>query len=163
MPHERHSRHTTVKGVAYSIQDMIRDIRALNSSVLLLTQKMNYVVRNEKILGRNLIILNKKLKALESRASSTGVSSAEGTEFPSVQELKDSLYALEEKINQNSAMINDINTSLEKMKESFAKAEELKELKYVIDAINPLEFVTLEQAKELMQGKKTVKPKKKKK
>ena len=41
-----------------------QDVRSLNSSILIITQKMKYLVRNEKILGRNLIVLNKKLKAL---------------------------------------------------------------------------------------------------
>ena len=69
MPHRR-----AVKGKSsgYSMEDIIRDIKALNSSVLLLSQKMNYLVRNEKILGRNFIILNKKLKAVENKKPSSG-------------------------------------------------------------------------------------------
>ena len=59
MPHRRRTEKTG-DSEGYSFEDVIRDIKALNSSVLLLSQKMNYLVRNEKILGRNFIILNKK-------------------------------------------------------------------------------------------------------
>ena len=50
------------------------DIKAMNASILVITQKIKYIVRNEKILGRNLIILNKKIKDLREQ----GLSSAGG-------------------------------------------------------------------------------------
>src|SRR3989338_10564642 len=55
------------------------DIRSLGSSVLVITQKMKYLVRNEKILGRNLIVLNKKIAGLEEKLSSGFFSSGTGT------------------------------------------------------------------------------------
>ena len=159
MPHRR-----PVKGksTGYSLEDIIRDIRALNSSVLLLSQKMNYLVRNEKILGRNFIILNKKLKAVEHKnPSASGLSPVSGEMS---MEIKDALDEMQEKVKQNEFMLNEVKNDLSKLDEKYAKSEDLKELKYIVEAINPLEFVTLDQVKDLMAEQKTVsKPAKSKK
>lgn len=158
MPHRRSARRKTA---TYEIEDLIRDIKALNSSVLLLSQKMNYLVRNEKILGRNFIILNKKLKALEQKKPA--ITSSVSGEMPF--EVKDLLDELDEKVRQNSFMLNEFKTDLSKISSVYAKTEDLKELKYIVEAINPLEFVTLDQVKDLITGQKikTLKPVKKSK
>ncbi len=155
MPHRRAEKG---KSSGYTLEDIIRDIRALNSSVLLLSQKMNYLVRNEKILGRNFIILNKKLKAFEQKKPVASVQS-EGVST----EVNDLVEELEEKVKQNDFMLNEIKSDLNKMNSSFAKSEDLKELKYIIEAINPLEFVTLGQVKDLISNNKSSAPKTKKK
>lgn len=113
------------------------DIRALNSSILLMTQKIKYVVRNEKILGRNLIVLNKKIKTIEEKmalaVSPDEVASASGEE----------VKALSQKVALLEAQIEDLQTRA-------ALKDELKELKYVINSINPLEFATLSQVRDLI-------------
>ncbi|MBU2476483.1 hypothetical protein KKG83_03360 [Candidatus Micrarchaeota archaeon] len=157
MPHKR--RGLREGSSSYTIEDIIRDIKALNSSVLLLSQKMNYLVRNEKILGRNFIILNKKLKEVEHKKPvSLGSAVSEGIS----EELKDTLDSLDEGIKNNSLMLNEVKSDLNKMNSVYAKKEDLTELKYIVEAINPLEFITLDQAKELLAGKTPSKPKKKK-
>lgn len=155
MPHQRTEKRTNS---GYTLEDIIRDIKALNSSVLLLSQKMNYLVRNEKILGRNFIILNKKLKALEQKKPSAYSASPEIS-----SEVNDLVEELNEKVQQNDFMLNEIKSDLNKMNSSFAKTEDLKELKYIIEAINPLEFVTLGQVKDLIEENKSVNIKTKKK
>ncbi|MDD4251309.1 MAG: hypothetical protein PHX27_03915 [Candidatus ainarchaeum sp.] len=115
------------------------DIRALNSSLLLITQKIKYIVRNEKILGRNLIVLNKKLKSLEEKvvlpANKTGsdVSSEE-------------VNSLKKKVDLLEAQLSDLQSRM-------VSKEDFKELKYIIDSINPLEFATLSQVKDLINKK----------
>lgn len=116
------------------------DIRALNSSILLITQKIKYVVRNEKILGRNLIVLNKKIKNLEERINSP--SEEKKGEVSSVEVEK-----LNKKIEVLEALVSELQSS------SVSKSD-LKELKYVIDSINPLEFTTISQVKDLIEKSK---------
>ena len=156
-----HSRRVEKRGSSsYTIEDIIRDIKALNSSVLLLSQKMNYLVRNEKILGRNFIILNKKLKSVQQRKPSSV--SASGELSP---ELRDLVSELEEQVKSNSFLFKELKSDISKTASVYAKQEDLMELKYVIEAINPLEFATLEQVKDLIAGKTSKslkKPKKKK-
>jgi predicted RNase H-like nuclease (RuvC/YqgF family) len=116
------------------------DIRALNSSILLITQKIKYLVRNEKILGRNLVVLNKKIKTLEDKvvnAPQNTVGSGASSE---------EMDALRQKVALLEAQIED-------MRSRTATVEQVKELKYVIDSINPLEFSTLSQVRELIDKK----------
>jgi len=130
------------------------DVRSLNSSILIITQKMKYVVRNEKILGRNLIVLNKKLKGLEEKLAS-GKFQAKATGSGGAGELRQAL----EESNQRIA---ELEARLQQLSENAASKEELQEMHYVVDSINPLQFVTLEQAKDLVAGRK-VRPRKPKK
>jgi vacuolar-type H+-ATPase subunit I/STV1 len=116
------------------------DIRALNSSILLMTQKIKYIVRNEKILGRNLIVLNKKIKTLDEKITLNPQGSANEINSDEVNSLKQQVSLLQ-------AQVEDLSGRL-------ASKEEVKELKYVIDSINPLEFTTLDQVKEMIEKSK---------
>jgi hypothetical protein len=116
------------------------DIKALNSSLLLMTQKIKYVVRNEKILGRNLIVLNKKLKSLDEKINNPQKVAGGEVNSEEINELKQKLELL-------SAQVLDIEQKM-------VTKEELKELKYIIDSINPLEFVTLSQVKDMIEKSK---------
>ena len=123
-----------------------QDVRSLNSSLLVIAQKMKYVVRNEKILGRNLIVLNKKLKSFEEKivAGQIGGQSAANTE--QVQELVD-------KLEESSQRIAELEASVQQLSENSASKEEVQEMHFVVDTINPLEFVTIDQVKDLLAGK----------
>jgi len=131
-----------------------QDVRSLNSSILIITQKMKYVVRNEKILGRNLIVLNKKLKGLEEKI----VSGQIGGPAKGSQDVSE----LEKKLETSNQLLAELQVQLTQLSESAASKEELQEMHYVVNSINPLKFVTLEQAKDLVAGNsKKKKPEKK--
>ena len=51
--------HTARPGMPAS--PFFSDIKALESSILMISQKIEYLVRNEKILSQNLIVFNKHL------------------------------------------------------------------------------------------------------
>ncbi len=116
------------------------DIRALNSSILLVTQKIKYLVRNEKILGRNLVVLNKKIKNLEDKVVNAPALSSQGG-------------ANSEEVNSLKQQVALLGAQVEDMRGRTASKEELKELKYVIDSINPLDFATLTQVRDLIDKK----------
>lgn len=113
------------------------DIRALNSSILLITQKMKYLVRNEKILGRNLIVLNKKIKSLEEKVIS-GPSQEEQSAVSSAE------------IDKLLARIENLENENSDLRSRMASKEDFKEIKFVVDSINPLEFASLSQVRELI-------------
>ncbi|MFA5763570.1 MAG: hypothetical protein WC915_02055 [archaeon] len=116
------------------------DIRALNSSILLMTQKIKYIVRNEKILGRNLIVLNKKIKTMEEKSNMPKELGGEGANSVDIIDVK-------KKLEMMQAQLDDISQRM-------VGKEELQELKYIIDSINPLEFATLSQVKEMIERSK---------
>ncbi|MBS3061463.1 MAG: hypothetical protein J4215_02665 [Candidatus Diapherotrites archaeon] len=123
------------------------DIRALNSSVLILSQKMQYLVRNEKILGRNLIVLSKRIREIESNGIGGGQNS--GVSVETAVLLKD----LSAKVETQAQKMLELQNELSDVKEHYAKIEALKEMKYVIDTINPMDFITLKQFDELFEQK----------
>jgi AICAR transformylase/IMP cyclohydrolase PurH len=119
----------------------IQDIKALQSSILVLSQKIKYLVHNEKILGRNILILNKKI------ASASGTSQAgEGAGINSAEVLQ-----ILEKQKALDARIKQIEATLELFSKRYARNEELKEMKYIIDNINPLEYTTVAQVKKIIK------------
>jgi len=122
------------------------DSRSLNSSLLVIAQKMKYVVRNEKILGRNLIVLNKRIKALEEKLA-TG-------QFGAGTANSEQAQGFEQKLEESAQKTAELEARIQQLSENTASKEEVHEMHYVVDAINPLQFITLEQAKDLMAGKK---------
>ena len=150
---DRPGRERKLSGKAQGVIGQISsDIKALNSSILVISQKIKYLVRNEKILGRNLLVLNKKIKTLqEGRMSGSGDLSNVETE----------LAEINNKLSANADAIAQIQSDVENIKENYAKAETVAEMKFVIDSINPLEFVSVKEVKDLMEGKKVAVKKKK--
>ncbi|MCR4369406.1 MAG: hypothetical protein NUV67_05880 [archaeon] len=160
--HQRHQQNAPqqgkdrkISGKAQNIFSGINsDIKALNSSILVISQKIKYLVRNEKILGRNLLVLNKKLKALQDARG--------GGSVP--EDLQKQLSEISSRLSQNAEGIARLESEVENIKQNYAKAESVAEIKYVIDSINPMEFVTLKDVRELVGGQKAQeRPQKKKK
>ncbi len=122
------------------------DITALNSSILLLSQKMRFLIRNEKILGRNLIVVNKKLKEMqESRIQGSGPidSAAFGNEFSQISS----------RLDEITERLVRMESEVENIRQNYAKSEQVSEIKYVVNSINPLEFATLKDVQEIVSGK----------
>ena len=123
-------------------QNVYQDIKALQSSILVLRQKLKYLVHNEKILGRNILILNKKI-------ASNSNSDSEGS-FAS----NDKLDKILEKVEEFDSRIKGIKSTLEMFSKRYARQEDLKEMKYIIDNINPLEYTTVDQVKKMLKDDK---------
>jgi len=133
------------------------DIRALNSSILILSQKLKYIVRNEKILGRNVLVLNKKLR--DSEAGGFHGSSLSSGDFSSI---KNEIASLSNTITKQSEAISELQVAVQQIKDTFAKAEDVQEMKYVVDTIKPLEFVTRKDVMQLVGSEHERKSKAKK-
>ncbi len=117
------------------------DSKALNTSIQLITQKLNSMVRYEKILGRNLVVLNKKIKDLQdARQGDSQSSPATAAE----------LAEISKRLTQNAEAIARLQSDADYIRQNYAKSEEVSEIKYVIDSINPLEFVTVKDVQEIV-------------
>ncbi|MFH1255689.1 MAG: hypothetical protein V1494_00180 [Candidatus Diapherotrites archaeon] len=176
MPHERPMRPGEVSNQVPGQQRVVvskptflfdalnRDIRALNSSVLIISQKINYLVRNEKILGRNLLVLNKKIKSIEeSIASGSGIalSSGGGNGEASV-DLSNNVSSLQSEISRNTAALEELRSAVETIRETYAKSSDVKELKLMVEAINPLKLVSFDDVEALIDKRLSGSEKKKK-
>jgi phage shock protein A len=123
-------------------QNLYQDIKALQSSILVLRQKIKYLVHNEKILGRNILVLNKKIASINSSDSQDSFASNETIE------------KIFKKLDEMDSRIKGIESNIEMFSKRFAKAEDFKEIKYIIDNINPLEYTTVDQVKKIIKDQK---------
>ncbi|MDD4983939.1 MAG: hypothetical protein PHH82_03845 [Candidatus ainarchaeum sp.] len=126
------------------------ELKALNTTVMLLSQKMAYLVRNEKILSKNILILNEKINKVAEKSVVAGGSSADSGQLEEINVQVVELYDKQKSIRQE---IESLRASMDNLKEVFVTKEELQELKYIIDTINPLEFVTYQQLKDMLNKK----------
>jgi len=126
------------------------ELKALNTTVMLLSQKMAYLVRNEKILSKNILILNEKINKVAEKSSSASGSSMDSAQLEEINVQIVELYDKQKSMRQE---FESLRASIDGLKDIFVTKEELQELKYVIDTINPLEFVTYQQLKDLLNKK----------
>jgi len=140
MQRTKKERPRSVKASVLLMQ-LREDVKAMNSAISILSQKMRHLTRNEKILGRNLIVLNKKLKEFSETNSGEGAS----------EEIKKEIEELKKQLLQANKKIEELNIVIANQSRKFVGADELKELRYIVDSINPLDLATLDQVKELIK------------
>ncbi|MFH1234846.1 MAG: hypothetical protein V1493_04520 [Candidatus Diapherotrites archaeon] len=139
-PVQRERQHT-VKASTLLMQ-LREDVKAMNSAISILSQKMRHLTRNEKILGRNLIVLNKKIKEMSESGETRDVPEAALKRFEEIQK----------KVEQMGKKFEELNIAISNTNRKFVSAEELKELRYVVDSINPLNLATLDQVKDIVKN-----------
>lgn len=134
------------KGGDY-LMSMNRDLKALSAAVMVITQKIKYLVRNEKILGRNLIVINKRVRDLQQQVSQTQNQGVNDSVKAALDDLTRQVSAISQRLVELEAKVDDVSRSS-------AKNEDVREIKYVVDTLNPLHFITVEQAQQMMDKNK---------
>src|SRR3989338_1142127 len=82
------------------------DVRALISTMNVFNQKISLIERNEKIIGRNIIVLNKKLKELRQTSSVDSLPA-------NVQEIVNSM---EKKVSEAQQQMNSLRETIAELK-----------------------------------------------
>ncbi len=127
-------------------------VKAINTTIMLLSQKIGYLIRNEKILSQNIIVLNDKIKKLDLKIDTNqGNNSGNSINVEELDSLKSQIKELYNKINSLKADIEELSSKIDNQKEIYITRKEFMEMKYLIDSINPLEYVTYKQVKELLK------------
>ncbi|MEM0359726.1 MAG: hypothetical protein QXK06_00100 [Candidatus Diapherotrites archaeon] len=124
------------------LMQLREDVKAMNSAISIISQKMRHLTRNEKILGRNLIVLNKKIKELAEQRETQEVPESVLKRF---EELQKRIDAMDKKFEE-------LNISIANANRKFVSSEELKELRYIVDSINPLNLATIDQVKDIVKN-----------
>jgi chromosome segregation ATPase len=130
MPIDRSSQATPQGPQAKPIDSIRQDIHTLDSKISLIAQKLRTIEQNEEIIGRTIVAHNQKIKELEDKSSGP------------VAQAVDSFGA------GNSEDIKSLKKEIEDLR------KEIREMRYVLDSINPLEFVTVDQVKDMLKEKK---------
>ncbi|MBI4215081.1 hypothetical protein HY546_03730 [archaeon] len=129
------------------VSALLAELRALESKVQIVAQRMNMIERNEQIIGRTLISHNKMLKELEAAVSGKPIDGLESVP-PAVgaetEVLQRAVSELENNVSKLRQKADASSKELENLKQL------IDEVKFLFDALNPAELVTVKQLKELL-------------
>ncbi len=101
-------------------------VQNLESKIDLIIQKIRTIEKNEEVIGRTLIAQREQIKKLEEKFEAGG--GGTGTNAPT-----------------------DLTGLRKELDELYSKKEDVAELKYVLDTINPLEYVRLDDIKSYVE------------
>ena len=116
--------------------DLKAEVQMLDSKISLIAQKIRMIEKNEDIIGRTIVTHNDKLLKLESAGSLPLSGSTAAANGESAAGLAAEVEALKKQVAE--------------LREQAATKAEVSELHYTLDSINPLDFVTLKQARKLI-------------
>lgn len=134
------------------MQNLILELQALDSKMRVVAQRMKIIEKNEQIIGKTLISHNKKLKELED-AMGGGAPRTIG-EQPDMEQVRSLVDEFKKTSIDVKNTIESLRKEVKKSWETIDKIkEELTEMKYVLDTINPAAYVTVEQVKEIIDEK----------
>ncbi len=134
MPHDSRS---------IGLQELYSEIRALDSKIRVIAQRMMVIEKNEQIIGKTLITHNKNIKKLmeEKGLKAEPINKNLMDEIKkSNEELKTLFSSIERSVRDNTKRISELEA-------------QIAEIKYVLDNINPVEYVKIDQLEELLDEK----------
>ena len=111
-------------------EDIRNQLRSMDSKVNLLAERLKTVESNSEIAGRTLLALKDQVKRGPSSGSSSNASYASSVDL--------------------GPLSSDVKALQSEIKELKVQVEQMK---YVLDSINPLEYATVDQVKELLDEK----------
>ncbi|HIQ10226.1 MAG TPA: hypothetical protein EYH23_01780 [Euryarchaeota archaeon] len=123
---------------------IMHDIRALDNNVRLIAQQIKLIKRNERILARSILALSRKLNMLKE-----SIGRGSSVDESKIQELQDQILHIREDLMRVQEDVEYIKQQLHRTLTS----DDVAELKYIVETINPLEFVTYKQVGELVEKK----------
>ncbi len=129
-----------------SSSGLLAEIHALDSKIRVLAQRLSIIEKNEQVIGKTLITHNKILKELE--ASVARMESKHGLEE------SEEFNKIKETVEKVSKQVSDLAVIVQENKKADDTIRrDLKELKYVVDMINPVAYVTADDVEDIVEEK----------
>ncbi len=126
---------------------LLAEIHALDSKIRVLAQRLSIIEKNEQVIGKTLISHNRKLKELESAIAKLEAAQEKPAQSEEVSKLKEIVQELEKKVKELEPVVQ------ENKKADDAIRTQMKELKYVVDMINPVAYVTADDVEDIVEEK----------
>lgn len=131
------------------LNDIITRVNTLDSRMRIVAQRMKIIEKNEQIIGKTLITHSKKIKDVE-----LGQTAAIGAPSIDLSELKKIDIEVKQAQSEISSFVNEMKNEVIKNRQLLDKLrEEVNEMKYVLDNINPVAYVTIDQVSDLIDEK----------
>lgn len=129
------------------LNQMRSELHSLDSKIKVVSQRMRVIEKNEQIIGNTLIKHNKKLKLLERSRGAVAAPS------PEIRISKDD-EGLSKQIDEVNVLIKDLIKEISFNRELVDKMrQDVNEMKYILDTVNPMEYVTVNQVGDLIDEK----------
>jgi hypothetical protein len=146
------------------IIDVPSSINALDSKLRLVAQRIKIIENNEQIIGRTLVSHNKKMKELSDVVEALKAVGVKGGATASSDKMKSEIIT---ELAARLPTVSGAGESADVMKQLLRMREELdatrklldkvrsdiSEMKYVVDSINPVAYVTVDQVREIIDEK----------
>jgi len=122
------------------LRDLGLSMHTLDSKVELLKQQLNTLESNQEVIGRTIVLHNTRLQEMERKIAGLAGGPAAGAAPP------EEIEALRKEI----ALLKE---SAEMMSKTAVSKEDFDRIQYIVESINPLEYVTLSQIDKLLDEK----------
>lgn len=122
------------------LRDLGLSMHTLDSKVELLKQQLNTLESNQEVIGRTIVLHNTRLQEMERKIAGLAGGPAAGAAPP------EEIEALRKEI----ALLKE---SAEMMSKTAVSKEDFERIQYIVESINPLEYVTLSQIDKLLDEK----------
>ncbi len=106
-----------------TLEEMRAEIHTQDSKISLIAQKLKTLEQNQEVIGRTIVMHNEKLRGIEENGAGAKASVA------------------------GAGVSGDAEKRVAELE------KQVKELKYLLESVNPLEYATIEQVKELIEDK----------
>jgi len=101
------------------------DVKTLDAKLGLVAERIRMIEKNQEVVGRTLVALNEKIRKVGEGGGGGGRGAG-------------------------SEEVEDLKKAVDRLAEQAATKKELNELRYILDTINPLEYASIDQVKELV-------------
>lgn len=127
-------------------------LRAINSKMSVIAQRMRVIEKNEKSLAQTVIHNRKKVKKIRKDLDKL---MEEGVSGGGVKELTgEEASSLKKEIKELRGDIDSFKGSADKNDKNLKELEDkIDEMQYVVDTLNPLEYLNSEEIVELVEEK----------
>jgi len=124
-------------------------IRALDSKMSVVAQRMKTIEKNEKILAKTVTRNNKRIKGIKKdldKLKEDGISK-KSSEGKISKKTEEDIKSLKEDVESLKESVEDKNDYLKNIE------DKLDEVNYVLDTLNPLEYLTSKEISNLIDKK----------
>ncbi|MBN1159646.1 MAG: hypothetical protein JXA43_00220 [Candidatus Diapherotrites archaeon] len=135
-------------GGADYLTNLASQVSTISASLSVIEQKLTHIGRNEQILNKNIISLNNKMKEIEKKVHEAG--GGDGISPEMMEQINQVMQELR-------AQLDDMRAQLEAISSQGVSAglsdDDIRKLKYIVETIDPLKFVTVDQVERIIDEK----------
>ena len=130
---------------------LLMDIKAMLNNMQLLRQEFEKLKNEVSSLAKDVVGVKEIAKENKKEIASLSGQKQESIDMKKINLLEERMIVVENKVDSFEKEIKEFRNFLKEIKYNMASKKDLEKIKYKIELINPLEFVTFDQMKEFFE------------